>query len=73
MVQIVHWALYKLCRYTTFAAQVQVMLHTEAEIAWVLMRNCNLKLQALMVDLSAYRLEWIVAKNPWDPKLSGLP
>ena len=65
--RIVHWALYKLRHYTTFAAQVQVVLPTEAEGAWVLTRNCNLKLQALMVDLSAYRLEWIVAKNPWDP------
>ena len=33
----------------------------------MLTHNCNLKLQALMVDLSAYRLEWKVAKNPWDP------
>ena len=65
--RIVHWALYKLRRYTTFAAQVQIVLPTEAEGACMLTRNCNLKLQTWMVDLSAYRLEWIVAKNPWDP------
>ena len=43
------------------------MVPTEAEGAWVLTNNCNLKLQALLVDLSAYRLEWKVAQNPWDP------
>ena len=73
--QVVHWALYKLCCYTTFAAQVQIVLSTEAEGACMLTRNCNLKLQALMVDLSAYHREWIVAKNPWDPvdSLLGCP
>ena len=43
------------------------MVPTEAEGAWALTNNCNLKLQALLVDLSAYCLEWKVAQNPWDP------
>ena len=46
-----------------------VRLEEEADIACVLDRDAHLRLRALIVDLSLYKVRWEVKQNKW--KLGG--
>ena len=44
MIKVVHWALYRLRRLTTFAGHVEVVLPTEVECMLVVSNEVNMRL-----------------------------
>ena len=68
-ISLTSWGLRKVRRYSSTAPHVIVRLEEEADIACVLDRDAHLRLRALIVDLSLYKVRWEVKQNKW--KLGG--
>lgn len=64
-VALVSWGLRKARRYTSVAPKITVRLAEEADVACVVDKFAHLKLQALLVDLTLYHVEWSVGRNDW--------
>ena len=62
---MVSWALRKARRYTSLVPEVVVKLGDAAEVACIADRQARLRLQALLVDLSLYKVRWEVGENHW--------
>ena len=58
VVALVSWGLRKARRYTSVVPKVVVKLGEEAEVACVVDKSAHLRLQALLVDLTLYHVEW---------------
>ncbi len=58
LVSLVSWGLRKARRYTSVSPRITVKLGEEAEVACVVDKSAHLRLQALLVDLSLYRVDW---------------
>lgn len=64
-VAVLAWGLRKARRYTSLAPEIVVRVEEAAEVACIEDRQCHLRLQALLVDLSLYKVTWEAAGNPW--------
>lgn len=65
LVSVLSWGLRKARRYTSLCPQIVVRVGDAAEVACISDRQCHLRLQALLVDLSLYKVTWEAAGNPW--------
>ena len=65
MVSLVSWGLKKARKYTSLSPEIVVLLEGEAEVACVGDKASHLRLQALLVDLSLYKVKWSCAPNLW--------
>ncbi len=65
VVSLVSWGLRKARRYTTLTPHVCVKLPQAADVACVLDQGAHLRLQALLVDLTLYRVKWEIGRNKW--------
>lgn len=64
-VALVSWALRKARRFTTTAPRCTVYLPTPEEVAVILDKSAHLRLRALAVDLTLYKVEWAAGRNVW--------
>jgi hypothetical protein len=64
-VSLVSWALRQTRRYTTYAQKIRVIVECEEEVAVILDRNQHIRLRALLVELSLYKVEWVCEYNRW--------
>ncbi len=58
LVSLVSWGLRKARRYTSVSPKIIVKLGEEAEVACIGDKSAHLRLQALLVDLSLYQVDW---------------
>ena len=66
LVSVAGWAVRRLKRYTTFAANITIIVPAAAEAALVVDAAAHLKLRALVVDLQQYQVTWESGVNPWE-------
>jgi hypothetical protein len=64
-VALTSWGLRKARRYTSLAPHITVKVGDEAEVACIADREAHLRLRALLIDLSLYRVRWEAGDNPW--------
>ena len=62
---MVSWGLRRARRYTSLAPKISVKLGEAAEVACIADKAAHLRLQALLVDLSLYKVSWEVGDNDW--------
>ena len=65
MVALVSWGLRKARRYTSLCPEVVVKVGEEAKVACVADTAAHLRLRALLVDLSLYKVRWEAGPNQW--------
>ncbi len=65
MVALVSWGLRKARRYTSLCPEVVVRVGDEAEVACIADSAAHLRLRALLVDLSLYKVKWEAGPNHW--------
>ena len=64
-VSLVSWALRKARRYTSHSPEIVVRLGDTAEVACIADQHAHMRLQALLVDLSLYKVKWKAGENHW--------
>jgi hypothetical protein len=75
-VSLVSWALRKLRRYSTYAEQIKVIVPWEETLLVILEKQQHIRLKALLIELSMYRVKWKVGENMWElggPVFKELP
>jgi hypothetical protein len=64
-VALISWGLRKASRYSAMTPEVVVKLVDEAEIVCLGDKEAHMRLRALLIDLSLYKVRWEAGENPW--------